>query len=224
MPAFLFSSFVPIKAKLPRAIEVQPINSFKRAPLAIGPRIFRTRIRKTIWHKTNSRSNALHAPTLFYLQPALEDPLFPFQLCRQRSINLPSPAFVRIIPKPIVAMPIIYPPGMIQDRVKTNPMHWGALFNSRPNFSANITQPPRTHAILGARLGHKERPMIAFVYLSEHLAERAVIRTCPGNGRKLAHVPEAFEIVEPLVVRIEIHSNQIEELLLASQFRPNPSC
>src|SRR5436190_4314436 len=49
-PCFIFSPPVPIKTELPWTVEIQPIRPFDGSPLAIGPRVFRPRVSKSVRH------------------------------------------------------------------------------------------------------------------------------------------------------------------------------
>src|SRR5438270_595851 len=48
MPLLLDPALVPIEAKLPGTIQVEPIKAFQRPPLTVGPWILRPRISESI--------------------------------------------------------------------------------------------------------------------------------------------------------------------------------
>src|SRR5262249_54498649 len=49
-PSLLDAAAVAVETKLPRAIEIQPVVTFNRPALAIGARVFGTRVKKLSRH------------------------------------------------------------------------------------------------------------------------------------------------------------------------------
>src|SRR5579862_236501 len=78
------------------------------------------------------------------VQPVMLEHFLPaLQFASERFVDFPVAMCVRIIPKPVVAMTIVHPAGMIQNRIKTNPVNRHSTRDGRLGFLADITKPAR---------------------------------------------------------------------------------
>src|SRR5579862_2509419 len=101
-------------------------------------------------------------------------------------------------------MTIVHPAGMIQNRIKTNPVNRHSTRDGRLGFLADITKPARARAVFRPGFRNEDWPMIALKNFGQHFAKRPIGRMMPRDRREPANAPETFEIIEPLVVRIKI--------------------
>src|SRR5438477_90076 len=65
--------------------------------------------------------------------------------------------------------------------------------------------------------------MIPPINLCQHLTEWTIKGAAAADGRKLAHVAKSFQIIEPLVLRIKVDPDDVEEPFLPAQFGPDPA-
>src|SRR5205085_5852212 len=103
--------------------------------------------------------------------------------------DLAAPLFVRVIPEGVMTMPVVLPPGMIQNRVKTNTMHRNAGLDRRLYFSADVAQPAGSDPVFRAGFGDADWPMVAGINFGEHFTKRAVGRIRPIDRRELTDAP-----------------------------------
>src|SRR5215831_2141502 len=107
--------------------------------------------------------------------------LLPFtQLGGERLIDLSHPGFVGVIPKTVMAMPIVDPTGVIQYGVKTEALNRDAVANGGFAFLADITKPGGPRFVFSAGLGDIDGAMVPFVNLSEHFAKGTIKRMVAG--------------------------------------------
>src|SRR5689334_18259062 len=109
---------------------------------------------------------------------------------------------VGVVPEAAVAMTIVSPAGVVDDRVETQSFEWNAGSRNSTRLLTDVTQPRRTRVAFDAGLRDEDRPAIAFVNFGQHLADRTVqrmrrrkqyVRTSPRSRR-------VWILVNPLVV------------------------
>src|ERR1041384_935481 len=111
-------------------------------------------------------------------------------------------------------MAVIGPSWMIEDWIKANPVQRNAIIDCRLDFLADVTQPSWTRAVFGSGFRNDHGTMITMMDLAQHLAKRAVKRVITFQRGELPNLAEALQIIKPLVVRIKVHADNIQELLL----------
>src|SRR5262249_27862269 len=122
---------------------------------------------------------------------------------RERRVDFAMTALVRVIPEGIVTVPAVEPAGMIQNRVETNAVNWNSTGNCRANFAANVAKPALAVAIFSSGFRNERRAMITLENFPEHFAKRTIQRMLPGERLEFADAAKAFEVIEPLIVRIK---------------------
>src|SRR5579859_2038885 len=102
---------------------------------------------------------------------------------------------------------------MVEDRVKTNAVNGDAVGNGHLHLLANVAEPAAAQPVFRARFRHIQRSAISLVDLGQYFAERTEKWIGPFEGLEFANTAKVLQIVNPLVVRIEIHPDGIEETL-----------
>src|SRR5947207_1747735 len=117
-------------------------------------------------------------------------------------------------------MSIVGPTRMIENGIKADAMDGDAVLDRSISLLADVAKPRTARRVFSAGLGDDHRPMITLMDLLEHLSKRAIKRMGAPQRRELPNAAIAFQVVEPLIVRIKIEADDIKEFLLAAELRP----
>src|ERR1041384_2414307 len=121
---------------------------------------------------------------------------------------------VGIVPEPVIAVPIIEPARMINDRIEANALELNALLRSRQRLAANVTKPTRAPLVLDSRLCDEERTPIASVNFEDDIAKRTITRVIRIDERAAEN---------PLIVNVVIAADDVEIFFSAPKFGSNPA-
>src|SRR5579871_6936963 len=111
----------------------------------------------------------------------LENFLPALQLASEWFIDFPVAMGFGIIPKTVVAMPIIQPAGVIQNRVKAHAVDRHSTRDGRLRFLADISKPTGPDAIFRTRFRDEDGSMISLIDFSEHFAKWLIARVVSGD-------------------------------------------
>src|SRR5438552_1893182 len=134
----------------------------------------------------------------------------------ERRIDFAVAAIISIIPQAIMAMAVIQPARMIQNGIEANPMQGNAIVNGGACFAADISQPTCPRRIFRSGFRDEQRAMITLLDLGEHVPERAIERMPAADWGKPSDSAKAFQIIEPLIMRVKIDADNIEVLFLTA--------
>ena len=96
--------------------------------------------------------------TLGEARALLKNFLPAMQFLRQRRVDLPATGIIGVIPKPVVAMAVVQPPGMIENRVKANAVDGTAARDGSAGFAGHVAQPRGAPPVFRAGFSDEERP------------------------------------------------------------------
>src|SRR5579863_8058539 len=99
-----------------------------------------------------------------FLDRALEGEVF---LLREncfgkRTIHRTGAIDLRVIKEAVAAVAIVFPAGVVEDRVKTNAFDGNARLDRREHFLADVIEPRYAGVIFSAGFGDEYRTAVAF--------------------------------------------------------------
>jgi hypothetical protein len=144
------------------------------------------------------------------LQNSTSSALGPGQFLGESLTKRSGSLAVEISKEAGMAVPVIIPSGIVEDRIETDSVDRDACLLCRENLMTNDAKPSRAQVALNSGLGNKERPPIALVDVTKEITE----------GTKLPMVDRDRQVsVNPLIVKIVIHSNDVDVVGSASELR-----
>ena len=126
---------------------------------------------------------------------------------------------VGVVPEAVEAVAVVVPAGVVDDRVEANSLHRHAQLDRRGDLAADVVQPLGPRLAFGPRLGDEQRPAVAFVDLTQHVADRQVVRV----RRHEQHTLGAERVVEPLVLAVVVDAEDVEVLHVTAEFGALPA-
>ena len=120
----------------------------------------------------------------------------------ERFIDLPVPALIRVIPESVVAVAIIGPSGMVDDRIKADPCNRDRLFEGDRYLVTDVSKPIRPEFVFDARLRDEKRLPIAIMEFCQDLVQRTVFLVT-SRDLSPARMP-------PLVMEVVVQSDYID--------------
>jgi hypothetical protein len=126
-------------------------------------------------------------------------------------MNLAVSASIRIIPEAVAAMALVEPTGMIDDRIEAYAVNVDPVAGRSRVFLHDVIKPSCTGVVLSARLCDEERQSVSFADLAQDRPKRAI---CP-----IVHVDHLAAGIEPLVVRIIIYADDVDQICRTAEVR-----
>ena len=130
-----------------------------------------------------------------------------------RGSTVRVPPIGQMAEQAVLAEPVVVPAEVVGDRIEADALDRHAAGAGAPDLGGDHAQPGRAGVALGAGLGDQDRAAGAGVELEEQVGERAVERVV-GADRRAA--------VDPLVGRVVVGADDVEEAGLPADLRPEP--
>ncbi len=124
-------------------------------------------------------------------------------------MNLSIAGRVSVVKQAVTAMPVIFPAGVIDDRVKAETVDGNVELVSGYDFVTDVVEPVCASVALGSSFRDEKRPSITIPDLFENFVKGPV-------GRIVAR--KCFRVVDPLVAVVEIDADDIQVLGFAAEF------
>src|SRR5215207_3957702 len=145
------------------------------------------------------------------LRLALEELDLPLELLGERLVQLPVALPVGIPPETAAAVAVVVPARIVENRIQADPLDRHALPPRLPHLLGEPAQPAGARLVLGAGLGHHQRPAVTLPGLAQDRPERTVAGIVPR---------QRGPVEDPLVVRVVVDPDDVEVPLVAAELRP----
>ena len=114
----------------------------------------------------------------------------------------------------VLAEPVVVPAEMVGNRIEADPFDRNSAGPAAADLGGDRPQPVGPALALGAGLGDDDRPAEACEDLEEQVRKRPVQRVPGADG---------WAAVDPLVGRVVVQPQDVEEARIAADLRPQPS-
>src|SRR5262245_41950474 len=113
-------------------------------------------------------------------------------------------------------MAVVHPAGMIDDRIKANSVDRDVDMESGIYLLTNVAEPFAAWTALNTGFGNENGVAIPRKHFPEDAPERPVKRAGASQRGEFADPARAFEIIKPLVVGIEVNTDDIQVFLMSA--------
>ena len=135
-------------------------------------------------------------------------------LIHQWLVNRPGAIRLNIAEQSGGAVTVVHPARVVGDRVPADALHRYSECPCLRHLPCQVAQPERSLVRLNARFSDEHRSPIPGMDVAQDVVKRAVpgvIHLNPGPA------------IDPLIVRVVVHPDNVDVLRLSAQLRPQPS-